>query len=314
MKNFIVFGAAVVLGLCMIFIPSCDKVDNPIKPEILLDTTLFPGNWEDYEFPTFNPNTNTDRNVMLEDFTGHRCPNCPAAGWIAYGIEQANPDRVFVSSVHAAPSGLSSFQTTASDCGEASNPTDQFCTEFYCAEGIEYGQTFGSGGFGFIGNPQGNINRINYTGSDMFQFSSDWEAKTNEVLTANVLNVNIQSQSNYYAETNGFFLHTETEFISDLSGGQYSLVVNLMENEIKDYQDSLGVKVPYYKHHNVFRGCIDGLAWGQDLGGTYASGTKIYKDYSYQLPAGTDNTQFHLLIYVYDVSTYEVLQVIRQDL
>ena len=77
-----------------------------------------------------------------------------------------------------------------------SNPTDQFCTEFYCAEGIEYGQTFGSGGFGFIGNPQGNINRINYTGSDMFQFSSDWEAKTNEVLTANVLNVNIQSQSN----------------------------------------------------------------------------------------------------------------------
>lgn len=314
MKKIIVFGAVAVLGLFMMVTPSCDKVENPIKPAILLDTTLYPGNWADYVFPTFSANTNTDRNIMLEDYTGHRCPNCPEAGWIAYDIEMANPGRVFVSSVHAAPSGLSSFQTTASDCGQPSNPTNQFCTEFYCDESVEYGQTFGGGGFGFIGNPQGNINRINFTGSDMFQFASDWEAKTNEVLTANELDVNIQAESNYYTETNGFYLHTETEFLSDLSGGQYNIVVNLMENEIKDYQDSLGVKLPYYKHHNVFRGCIDGLAWGQDLGGNYAAGTKVYKDYSYELPAGQDNTDYHLLIYVYDVSNYEVLQVIRQDL
>ena len=294
--------------------PSCDKVENPIKPEILLDTTLFPGNWSDYIFPTFSENLNTDRNVMLEDYTGHRCPNCPAAGWEAYEIEEANPGRVFVSSVHAAPNGLSSFQTTASDCGEASNPTNSFCTVFYNDASIEYGQTFGGGGFGFFGNPQGNINRINFTGSDMFQFYTEWDAKTSEVLTANELKVNIQAESNYYSETNGFFLHTESEFLDDLSGEQYNIVVNLMENEIKDYQDSLGIKLPYYKHHNVFRGCIDGLTWGQDLGGNYLSGTKVYKDYSFELPSGMDNTDFHLLIYVYDVNTYEILQVIKKEL
>ncbi len=314
MKKIIFFGAVAVLGLFMMVTPSCDKVENPIKPAILLDTTLYPGNWADYVFPTFSANTNTDRNIMLEDYTGHRCPNCPDAGWEAYDIEMANPGRVFVSSVHAAPGGLSSFQTTASDCGTSSNPNNEFCTIFYCDEGINYGQTFGGGGLGFFGNPQGNISRINFTGSDMFQFYTDWDSKVNEVLTANVLDVNIQAESNYYTETNGFYLHTETEFLTDLSGGQYNIVVGLMENEIKDYQDSLGVKLPYYKHHNVFRGCIDGLAWGQDLGGNYAAGTKVYKDYSYELPAGQDNTDYHLLIYVYDVSNYEVLQVIRQDL
>lgn len=314
MKKLIVIFGILITAIFVVVTPSCDKVENPIKPAILLDTTLYPGNWEDYVFPTFASNPNTDRNVMLEDYTGHRCPNCPEAGWIAYDIEQANPDRVFVSSVHAAPSGLSSFQTTASDCGQPSNPTNQFCTEFYNDASVEYGQTFGGGGFGFIGNPQGNINRINFTGSDMFQFASDWATKTSEVLTENNLQVNIQAASNYFTETNGFYLHTETEFLTDLSGGQYNIAVNLMENEIKDYQDSLGVKLPYYKHHNVFRGCIDDLTWGQDLGGTYTAGTKIYKDYSYQLPTGQDNTDYHLLIYVYDVSSYEILQVIKQEL
>jgi hypothetical protein len=309
----VVLALGIVLTISSL-ITSCDKVENPIKPEILLDTTLYPGNWEDYVFPTFTQNTNTDRNVLIEDYTGHRCPNCPEAAWLAYGLEVSNPGRVFVSSVHAGPNGLSSFQTTAPDCGQPTNPNDEFCSIFYCDEGLEYGQTFGGGGLGFIGNPQGNINRGTTNGSDMFLFSNDWTNRTNAVLTENNLTVNIQAESNYYPETNGFFLHTETEFVQDLSGGQYNIVVSLMENEVKDYQDSLGTKLYDYKHHNIFRGCIDDLAWGQDLGGNYTPGTKVYKDYSYKLPDGQTNEEYHLLIYVFDVDTYEVLQVIRQDL
>lgn len=305
----IVFFLGLIVTLSFI---SCDKVENPIKPAITLDTALYPGNWADYVFPTFSQNSNTGRNVLLEDYTGHRCPNCPDAGWTAKNLELANPDRVFVASIHAAPTGLSSFQTTASDCGQVSNPLNEFCAIFYCDEGIEYGQIFGGSGLGFFGNPQGNLSRINFTGTDMFQFHTEWPQKTSEILVANDLKVNLQAQSNFYPSTNGLYLHTETEFLEDLTGN-YNMVVYLLEDEVEDFQDSVGVHVEEYKHENILRGCIDGLPWGRTITGATTAGSKSYLDYSYQLASGEVNTDYHLLIYVYDVSTYEILQVIKHD-
>lgn len=295
----------------IIAISSCDKVENPIKPAILLDTTIYPGNWEDYTYPTFTQNTNTDRNILLEDFTGHRCPNCPAAAEAGKNIEAANPERIFVASVHAGPGGLTSFQTTASDCGTITNPNDEFCTEFFNTESVAYGTAFQSG-FGFFGNPSGTISRKTFS-PFIFQPYTSWQADVDQILTENDLKVNIQAQSNYYAETNGFYLHVETEFLEDLVG-DYSLVVYLIENESINFQDSAGIVLEDYDHHNIFRGCIDGQAWGQSISGNHTIGEKAYFDYSYKLPTGQTNTEFHLLIYVYDVASYEVLQVIKQSL
>ena len=294
-------------------ISSCDKVENPIKPAILLDTNFYVGNWEDYPEPVFTANTNTDRNVLLEDYTGHRCPNCPAAAAVAKAIEDGNPTRVFVASVHAGPGGLSSFQQLKPDCGELSNPNNEYCTVFYNNESIAYGAAFNGGGFGFIGNPQGTINRVSFASSTMFQFSTEWQMRVDELLTANDLKVNIQAQSNYYPSTNGMYLHVETEFLEDLSGGNYNLVVYVLENHVEDFQDSMTIDIEEYKHHNVFRGCIDGLPWGQSIVGEHTTGEKTYFDYSYGLPTGKTNTDYHLLIYVYDVATYEVLQVIKHE-
>jgi len=310
MKKFIFLSPIL---LVVAGITSCDKIEDPIKPAILLDTTLYPGNWENYPEPIFSANSNTDRNVLLEDYTGHRCPNCPAAAAIAKTIEAGNPTRVFVASIHAGPGGLSSFQDLASDCGTITNPNGEYCTVFYNAQSIAYGAAFNGGGFGFIGNPQGTISRVSFAASTMFQFSTEWQTRVDELLTANDLKVNIQAQSNYYAETNGMYLHVETEFLQDLSAGSYSLVVYLLEDNVEDFQDSMSIVIENYEHHNVFRGCLDELAWGQSIGGAHAVGEKAYFDYSYELPAGKTNTNYHLLIYVYDVATYEVLQVIKHE-
>ncbi len=295
-----------------IAVSSCDKVENPIKPAVLLDTTIYPGNWDDYPEPVFTPNTNTFRNVLLEDYTGHRCPNCPSAAAIAADLELANPTRVFVASIHAGPGGITTFQELASDCGLSSNPNGEYCTQFYNAQSLAYGAAF-QNGFGFFGNPQGTINRVSFSASTMFQFSNEWGTRVDEVLTANDLKVNIQAKSNYYSEANGFYLHVETEFLEDLTG-DYNLSVYLIENSTIDFQDNAGVVVEDYHHHNVFRGCIDGLAWGQSIPGDHVTGEKKYFDYSYSLPTGSTNTDYHLLIYVHDVATYEILQVIKHDL
>lgn len=305
------FAPGILVFLFIAVVSSCDKIDEPIKPALLLDTSFYDGNWADYPDPVFVPNTNTDRNVLLEDFTGHKCPNCPAAATEAKIIEAANPTRVFVASIHAGSTGLGNFQSLALDCGQISNPDGEFCTAFYCAEGIEYGQTFSSG-YGFIGNPQGTISRVSFAGSEMFQFKTEWSTRVDEVLTANELKINIQAQSNYYPTSNGMYLHVETEFLQDLSS-DYNIVVYVLENHVEDFQDSMSIVLEDYDHHNVFRGCIDGLAWGQPINGEHTTGEKAYFDYSYGLPSGKTNADYHLLIYVYDLATYEVLQVIKHE-
>ncbi|MEX1001085.1 MAG: Omp28-related outer membrane protein [Crocinitomicaceae bacterium] len=291
---------------------SCDKVENPIKPAVEVDTTIFPGNWAaDYPEINWTPNTNTKRNVVLEDYTGHKCPNCPDAATEAENIATMNPDRVFVASIHASPGGISTFQQTNDSCNQNVVPYDKFCRELYCNESIAYGEAFSSG-FGFFANPQGNISRITPAGEEMFTLYAGWAPRVNDVLAANDLKVNIQAQSNYYAETNGFFLHTEVEFLEELNGN-YNQVVYLLEEDIIDWQDDNGFYDSQYHHHNTLVGCIDGLPWGRSLGAEKIAGDQSYLDYSYSLPSGKTNTDYHLLIYVYDVDTYEILQVIKHQ-
>lgn len=303
-------GLIAIVGLSQ---SSCDKVENPIKPAVELDTTIFPGNWSTYPEIVWTPNTNSNRNVLLEDYTGHTCPNCPAAATEALNIETSNAGRVFVASIHASPGGLSSFQYTAADCGQPSNPDDKYCRVLYCDESIQYGEEFLSG-FGFFANPQGTVSRTTPTGpTSMFDLYGNWSTRVSDVLTTNDLKFNIQAQYNYYPSTNGFFLHTEVEALEDMTGN-YNTVVYLLEDEIIDWQDVNGTADPNYKHHNTLIGCIDGLAWGRPLTGGTLMNEKSYFDYSYKLPSGKTNDDYHLLIYVYDVDTYEIYQVIKQDL
>lgn len=305
--------AAFIGLICLAFVfNACDKLEHPIKPAIDLDTTIYPGNWANYPQAVWTHNSNTDRNVLLEDYTGHQCPGCPAAAAEAINQEQLHPGRVFSAAIHAVPGGPSTLQNIAIDCGLPSNPLNKFCTAFYCDESVAYGEEFSSG-FGFFANPMGNVSRTTPTGpTSMFDLYGNWSTRVSDVLTTNDLKFNIQAQSNYYPSTNGFFLHTEFESLEDLTGN-YNAVVYLLEDKVIDWQDVNGTADSLYEHHDILRGCIDGLAWGRPLTGGTSTGDKTYLDYSYKLPTGKTNDDYHLLIYVYDVGTYEIYQVIKHE-
>ena len=61
----------------ILLLAACDKIDNPI-PVVQGNTAGL------CTAPTFAPNTYNKRNVLVEDFTGHYCNNCPGA---AYSID-----------------------------------------------------------------------------------------------------------------------------------------------------------------------------------------------------------------------------------
>jgi len=303
----------IVLGMLTLILSttSCDKIKYPTKIVTELDTTLFAaGEFAEYPWPVFTANVNTNRNVLIEDYTGHKCPNCPAAAEVAEGLEIVNPERVFVASIHTGSGGDGFFQSVDVNC----TSVDQaFCYDFRTNEGNIYGETFGSG-FGFFGNPQGTMNRFKFGSADMFYYTANWVPHVNTLLTENILKVNLQAESNYYPTSNGVYLHVQTEFLVDLTGN-YNIVTYVIQNQIIEDQDVEGVFVSDYHHNNVFIGCIDGEAWGRAIGGTDpASGSKVQTDYSYVLPTGLTATDIHFLTYVYDVDTYEILQVIKHEI
>ena len=77
------FFSMIAFAALMLAVTSCDKIDinNTHKPY----TPMSGG-----------------KTVLIKDFTGARCVNCPAAAEVAHEIQHnLGEDRVFIMSVHA---------------------------------------------------------------------------------------------------------------------------------------------------------------------------------------------------------------------
>ncbi len=310
----------VLVSALLIALFSCDKVEN-IYPKSQfvtdLDTNLYPGNWSDYlanHVPDFNLITaSTYRNAIIEDFTGHNCSNCPQAATIAHNLHEANPTRVFVASIHSSPQGMSAFQAT----------NNSYKTDFTNQNALAMGTFFGDlANSGFSGNPSGSVNKLK-AGTALFYPAGAWSIKMNEVL-ASPLKVALKSHVNYYASTYGAYLHTEVEVLDNALEGNLGMVVYLLEDTLVAAQNVSSVLTPNYVHRDIHRKNLSGQTWGRLLDADLKKPNgKYYLNYSFVVPnqlaadgsAGTYNaSNMHLLIYVYDKTTYEIYQVIKQKI
>lgn len=323
MRYLVLVTAVIALILTGTTFTSCDRVEFAFPPSLELDTLLYTGAtgnlWQDYvdnEWPDFDTITNDNplRNVLIEDFTGHNCPNCPPAADVAHALHEANPSRVHVASIHSSSVGASDFQNVNLALGYTIN--------FMNPQGLELGQFFGNLGVGFFGNPSGTISRT-YESTDLFYASGFWSTKVNQILSS-ALPVAIKSHVNYYDATKGVYLHTEVELLDGtLDPSNLGMVVYMMEDSIVGPQNNQSSYVPDYVHRDIMRGTLSGLAFGRDLTSGTVNNGKYYLDYSYvvpdQLAPQGDPTTYnvdnmHLLIYVYDKTEYAILQVIKEHI
>jgi hypothetical protein len=307
----------IAIGIVSVLFTACDKVNSPypVLPSTELDYTLYPdGDSAHYYanyWPTWTVNTNTDRNVLIEDFTGHKCIYCPAAAVEAENIEAANPGRVFVSAVHASPNGLGAFQSTDAT----------FIHDFTCPAALEIGQYFGNewSGSPFTGNPFGSVSRYDSGNGFPVQSPTSWSNTANTLLTANDLKVNIQAATNFFPSTSGLFVHVEAEVLDQALTNELKLVVQLHEDSLVAPQKYPGGSSypndinDNYVHRDVLVGTIDGRTFGQTLDDGHLDGNgKYYFNYSYELPAQYDPSNMHLIIYVRDNVTEEIYHVIEK--
>jgi hypothetical protein len=247
---------------------------------------------------------------MIEDFTGHKCVNCPLATANMEQLIATNPTRIFGVAIHSSANGLGAFQEVDAEYQE----------EFFCDEGLTIGAFFGTiPGSDFIGNPRFCVNRVIANNQYTTNAGSAISNKTTTCL-ASALKVNIQAASNYFASTRGLFLHTEVDKIDQTLTADLGLVVYVVEDSLIAPQivptslDPDG-KDDAYIHREIMRGCIDGKAFGRVLGTADLNANgKYYVNYSYKVPTELEIDNMHLVIYVYDKVTLEVYQVIKHEI
>ena len=296
---------------------SCDHIENPYPTQVSidLDTNLYPGLWSDYEsseWPIFETNPNTLRNVMIEDFTGHTCGNCPAVADYLHNLYLANPTRIYNVAIHAGTNGLDSFQ-------EVDLP--DYPTDFTNPQGLEIGSYFGTSvSVGFFGNPSVSANRFAVPPAVFFNNNPLLiEDRANQMLSSNDLKVNLQAKLNYFEETKGGYLHVELDPKEASVSNDLAIMVYLLEDSLvgsqlteEDDPDST------YVHRDIHRGNLNNESFGRPITSENLVTDKYLVNYSFTLPNQLDGTynpsNMHLLICAFNQTTWEIYQVIKQKI
>lgn len=278
MKKFIYQIAITVSVLSLI--TSCDKVNDVRDP----NAESITGN----------------RKVFVEDYTGHKCGNCPAAADTLKYLEKKYPGQIVPLAIHA---GF--FATT-----NASYPTD-----FRTTAGNAYDTQFGISN---AGNPNGLINRGGYGSGGFIKAYTSWEGEVVQMLSKPA-KFELKIKNNFTSSNNNLNTSITVRSLSNNSG-VYKLVVLLSEDSIiaeqLDYRLPSGSQlISNYEFKHVLRDAINST-WGDAVFATGAvANDSIVKTYpNYTLNSGYNAAKCHVIAYVYDAdpnspSYYEVLQV-----
>jgi hypothetical protein len=288
MRTLKLFG---LLLFASIVVGGCDEIDPPymkvLPPPI--DTTECP-------IPTFPADTHHVKVVLLEDYTGHNCVNCPTAAEIAHNIQATYGEEVVLMAVHA---------------GFFAVPhSGNYTLDLRTAVGESlYAH------FGITNNPAAMFNRKYIGGARIFEAYSGWETDflqvqdTIPVLDMQIINDFTESESKVC-------IHIQTEYLTDMDR-HLKLAVYVTEDSIIGYQDNNNIAlgpnpIPDYVFMHVLRGAVNST-WGDDLSTTeITAGTKLISNFKLILDSGWDHDNCHIVAFVYDADTEEILQAAEE--
>lgn len=243
------------------------------------------------------------RNVLLEDFSGHKCPNCPDAGDEAENIHNSVGSRLVTVTIHPDPNIVTSMNSLVKESPAGSGSYE---TVWYIPEGGEIMDFFGDPGY----IPVGLINRT-MNGSWRYYDYTDWSNAVTAEL-AKPLDISLVNESTEL--TDGTVCgQAKVEFLNSVTG-DIRLVHYLVEDSIPDYQLDGTTTIPNYMHRHVLRAVAGGNIWGESVAsGSITSGTTYESFFSFDTGTYTviDPHHLHVISYVYDDASKEVLQVVE---
>ena len=250
---------------------SCDYIDDPIQGG-----------------GGTNPDTGVVRKVLIEDFTGHKCPNCPLAQEELVKLhDNFFGDQLIAISVHAG------FFATVSP---------GFTYDFTTDEGEELATFFGVQAY-----PSGMVNRTGYPNGEHLSVYDNWATKVSAIL-ANDPEMDISIDPTYSSGNHSLSVDLEVKVLSNLDD-EFHLVVYLTEDSLQQPQIGPGnVTIPDYIHNHVLRGSMN-TTWGESIAnGQISTGETFTKTYNMDLDAEWNEQNMHIVAFVYRSSDLEIIQ------
>ncbi len=255
----------------------------------------------------YNSYINPDKKILIEDFTGHICPNCPNAARELDAIHNIYGDQIIGMALHVSTTFARPY---------SSNQAPNFQYDFRTDWGNELDNFYG---ISTAGLPRGMVNRIGYP--DNHKLGKDeWANAVAEELKKDIdFKIYISSDENSISVTS----EVQNNINSD-----YSLYVCLTESNIINWQKDGQENVENYQHNHVLRTVLVDERLSNNS--NYITGQQIEKIINYDLvaleqyninysantaEAGNGNagdwntSNISIIAYIYNTNTKEIVQV-----
>jgi len=273
---------------------SCDKVTDPIvKRETVAGSKFISNN---------NFARSSYKKVLLEDYTGQTCPNCPtAAKLIKTVLVPAYGDSIIALAIHQGDT--------------YARPTPSFTNDFRTTAGEEWGRNGSGFGIGFW--PSGLINRKNY-GTGLILPNQAWTTAVPKGLK-DPMYVKLDMSTEYDTTARALNVSVKGTFLSSFANAT-KIIVIFMEDGLVGKQKDGSKDIEEYEFEHVMRGDINGT-WGTDFRTAAAAiGDTVRVNFNnFPLPASisgisakaptpVNDRKVTVIAFVYDVTNKTVLQ------
>lgn len=232
------------------------------------------------------------RNVLIEEFTGVRCVNCPAGAQAIEALINQHGERLVAVSIHA---------------GFFSPPYPESLYDFRTPAGTQILSLLGEP----LGYPTAVVNRRKFPGEFSMQLGqSKWPGYVQQEL-ALPAKVKLALNRNFNALTRELTVDVTVFVEQTLTDPDVRLSVALTEDNVTDYQLTPAGKEADYVHKHILRSMLtnfDGNLLQEDLG----AGSRFCKRYVTTVPNEWKAADCKLVAFVsLGGTSKEVLQVVQ---
>lgn len=215
------------------------------------------------------------RAILIEDFTGQRCINCPTGTEIINGIvDTYGEDNVIAVGIHSGPLGFAGNSKTVGLMTDTGN-------EYYTRWDKE----------NKMGQPWVIFNRKTSPDSHY----NNWAAMVGLIISEKA-NLSVNIANAYDAASRTLTTTVGADGVNGTVNGK--LQVWIVEDGVKALQMMPdGSANKEYVHNHVFRAAVNGT-WGEDV--TVKEGETTTKQYQYKLPETWNADNIAVVAFVYN--------------
>lgn len=240
------------------------------------------------------------RKILIEDFTGHTCGNCPRAAESLHQIESLYGNQIVSIAIHAgffaAPSGT------------------HYADDYRTPVGDDLDQFFGNSSAGL---PNGLVNRNFFGGTSAITQHTDWASKASSLISLPP-EAFMRITPDYNASTRQLTINVNTKILQTIDESLnivYYLTEDSIQSPQKDYSLPDPSSIDDYYHRHMLRGSMNG-AWGNILGDgtTYAQNQEINTTATYTIPESWNINHVSVVGLIYRTDTKESVQAEEQKI